>query len=177
MKLDGALAVRGNEPVDGYCPMERALRVVGTRSAILVLREAFYGATRFDEFTARTGLTDRATSARLRDFERAGIVARRAYRDPGQRQRYEYVLTQAGSDLMPAVFALLQWANEHDPPPYPPEVRHLGCGDDVRIVAECGAGHRVEADDLVVSASGPFGLSSPVAIGTWDNERSSTLPD
>jgi DNA-binding HxlR family transcriptional regulator len=171
MKLDGALALRGNEPVGGYCPMERALRVIGTRSAVMLLREAFYGATRFDDFTARTGLTDRTTAARLRDFERVGILERRAYREPGQRQRHEYVLTDAGTGLMPAVFALLQWANEHDPPPYPPEVRHDGCGEHVRIVAECDAGHRVTADELVVSAPGPFGLDAPVSIESWDSEQ------
>ena len=171
MKLDGALAQRGNEPVDGYCPMERTLRVIGTRSAVMVLREAFYGATRFDEFTARTGLTDRTTSARLRDFERAGVVERRAYREPGQRQRDEYVLTEAGTDLMPAVLALLQWATRHDPPPYPPELRHDGCGEPVRIVAQCDAGHRVESDDLVVSAPGPFGLASPISLESWDADR------
>lgn len=172
MKLDGALALRGNEPVDGYCPMERTMRVLGTRSAVLVLREIFYGAARFDELTARTGITDRTTAARLRDFERAGIVERRGYREPGQRQRHEYVLTQAGADLMPAVMALLQWANDHDPPPYPPELHHDGCGETVRIVAECDAGHRVAADDLVVSAPGPFGLESPVTVEAWDAERS-----
>jgi DNA-binding HxlR family transcriptional regulator len=133
-----------------------------------------YGATRFDEFTARPGLTDRSTAARLRDLERAGVLDRRAYREPGQRQRHEYVLTEAGGDLMPAVMALLQWANRHDPPPYPPEVRHDGCGEPVRIVPQCDAGHRVDADDLVVSASGPFGLRSPVTLESWEAEPPSS---
>lgn len=171
MKLDGALSLRGNDPLGGYCPMERTLRVIGTRSTVMVLREAFYGATRFEEFTARTGLTERTMAARLRVLERAGILERRAYREPGQRQRQEYVLTSAGADLMPVVLALLQWANEHDPPPYPPEVRHEECGERVRIVAECDAGHRVAADDLVVSAAGPFGLDAPIDVGSWDAER------
>lgn len=163
MKLEGALAVRGDEPVDGYCPMERTLRVVGTRSAVLVLREAFYGATRFDELTARTGLTARATATRLRDLEQAGVLERRAYQVAGQRQRHEYVLTRAGHDLMPVVLALLQWANDHDPPPYPPTLHHDGCGERVRVVARCEAGHPVDADDVAVTAAGPFGLASPVA--------------
>lgn len=171
MKLDGALALRGNEPVDGYCPMERALRVIGTRSAVMLLREAFYGATRFDDFTARTGLSDRAAAARLRELEHAGVLERRAYREPGQRERQEYVLTEAGTDLMPVVMGLLQWANRHDPPPYPPELRHDGCGEQVRIVAECDAGHPVAVDDLVVSAPGPFGLTSPITLDSWDAER------
>ena len=171
MKLDGALSRRGNEPVGEYCPIERALNVVSTRSAILLLREAFYGATRFDELAARTGLTDRTTSARLRDLVRAGVLDRQEYQEPGQRVRQEYVLTDAGADLMPAVFALLDWGNRHDPPPYPPEMRHDGCGEPVSIVATCDAGHRVEADEVVVSAPGPFGLGSPIALAQWDEDR------
>lgn len=162
MKLDGALARRGNEPVGAYCPIERTLGVISTRSTLLLLREAFYGATRFDEFTARSGLTDRTTSARLRDLVDAGVLDRREYREPGQRARHEYVLTEAGQDLMTAVFALLEWGNRHDPPPYPPEMRHQGCGEVVGIVATCAAGHVVVADDVVVSAAGPFGLEAPV---------------
>ena len=58
MKLEGALALRDNQPVGGYCPIERTMAVVSTRSAMLVLREAFYGASRFEEFAARADLTD-----------------------------------------------------------------------------------------------------------------------
>lgn len=175
IKLEGALALRGNEPIGRYCPMERTLQVIGTRSAIMVLREAFYGATRFDEFTARTGLTDRTTAARLRDFERAGILERRAYREPGQRRRHEYVLTDAGTDLMPVLLALLQWANKHDPPPYPPEVRHNGCDRPVRVVAQCADGHEVEPNDLTVAADGPFGLSTPTSLAAWDPPAGSVV--
>ena len=64
MKLRGALARRDNEPVGAYCPIERTLGVLSTRSAMLVMREAFYGATRFEEFAARADLTDATTSAR-----------------------------------------------------------------------------------------------------------------
>lgn len=172
MRLEGALAERGNEPVREYCPIERTLKVVSTRSAILVLREAYYGATRFEQFAARTDLTDRITSARLRELVDAGILERRAYREPGQRSRHEYVLSRAGADLMPAVLALLEWANVHDPPPYPPALRHDGCGRPVHIVAICDGGHRVGVNDLVVSAAGPFGLAAPITLEAW-GERSS----
>lgn len=103
-------------------------------------------------------LTDTTTSARLRDLTEAGILAKQPYQDPGRRRRSAYVLTEAGEDLMPAVFALLQWGNRHDPPPYPPELSDDGCGEPVRIVARCAAGHVVDADDLTVTAAGPSGL-------------------
>ena len=120
MNLEGALALRDNQPVGKDCPIERTLAVVSTRLSHVVLREAFYGASRFDEFAARADLTDATTSARLRDLVGAGVLEKRPYQEPGQRRRHEYALTPAGEDLMPALFALLQWANRHDPPPYPP---------------------------------------------------------
>ena len=49
MKLGGALARRNNEPLGGYCPIERTLGLLTPHSTMLVLREAFYGAKRFDE--------------------------------------------------------------------------------------------------------------------------------
>lgn len=161
MKLAGALALRGNQPVGDYCPIERVLGVMNTRSAMVVLREAFYGATRFEEFTARAGLTDAATATRLRSLVEAGIMEKQPYREPGRRVRQEYVLTRSGADLMPAVFALLQWGNRHDPPPYPPVLTHDGCGETVAVVTRCAAGHDVDVEHIVASAAGPFGLDDP----------------
>lgn len=168
MKLGGALERRNNQPVGDYCPIERTLGLLKPQSTILVLREAFYGATRFDEFTARTALTDATTAARLRDLVRAGILETRSYQEPGQRRREEYVLTPSGAALMPAIFALLQWGNEHAPPPYPPAMKHDGCGDPVTITAHCAAGHHVEADDILVTAAGPFGLDNPISLESWE---------
>jgi DNA-binding HxlR family transcriptional regulator len=167
MKLAGALARRDNQAVGGYCPIERALGVIRTRSTVLVLREAFYGATRFEQFTARAALTDATTSARLRELVRAGILDKRPYQEPGQRRRHEYVLTSAGAELMPAIFALLEWGNRHTPPPYPPTLHHKGCGEPVTIAAHCTAGHQVAADDITVTAAGPFGLEDPISLQTW----------
>ena len=168
MKLAGALARRGGRAVGRYCPIERALDVVRTRSAVLVLREAFYGATRFEEFTARTGLSEATTAGRLRDLVRADLLGKRPYQEPGQRRRHEYVLTASGAELMPALFALLQWANRHAPPPYPPALHHDGCGEPVTVEARCAAGHQVRADEMRVTAAGPFGLDDPVRLETWD---------
>ena len=168
MILGGALSKRGDEPLDGYCPMERAMRVVGTRSSLLLLREAFYGATRFEHFAARTELSTATTATNLGQLVDAGILARRTYQDPGRRRQDEYVLTDSGADLLPVVFGLLQWANRHDPPPYPPTLRHVQCGRAVRIVAQCTAGHQVDADEIRVSAPGPFGVDDPVTIESWD---------
>ena len=161
MELAGALAHRDNQPLGDYCPIERVLGLLKTKSSLLVLREAFYGATRFDEFTARAALSDATTAAHLSELVTVGILERRAYQEPGQRSRHEYVLTDAGAELMPAIFALLQWGNRHVPPPYPPTLHHQGCGEPVTVEAHCAAGHHVRADDISVTAAGPFGLDDP----------------
>lgn len=161
IELLGALALRSEEPLGAYCPMDRALAVVGTHSAVLVLREALYGASRFEQFQSRTGLTAGTTAARLRELVAAGVLLKRPYQEPGRRQRDEYVLTAAGEDLMPVLVALLQWANRHDPPPYPPQLQHRGCGEPVVVTVACAAGHEVDADAVSVTAEGPFGLPDP----------------
>jgi hypothetical protein len=86
--------------------IERAFGVIRTRSTVLVLRKAFYGATRFEQFTAphRPRRRDH-----LRPTTRAGVgrhPRQAPYQQPGQRRRYEYVLTSAGAELMPAPFGL-----------------------------------------------------------------------
>jgi hypothetical protein len=50
-------------------------------------------------------------------------------------------------------------------------MRHDGCGEPVDVVVTCAAGHRLDVDDVVVSAPGPFGLSSPTTLEEWDADR------
>jgi DNA-binding HxlR family transcriptional regulator len=155
--LAGSLALRGDRPLGPYCPMQRTLDVLSTRSSILILREAYYCATRFEEFSKRAALTETTTANALRTLLRLGLFEKQPYREEGQRGRSEYVLTEKARDLMPVLLALLQWGNAHDPPPYPPALTHTACGEPVQIVAECAAGHALQLDDITVGAEGPFG--------------------
>ena len=113
LKLEGPLADRSAWEAGEQCSISRAMRIVGTRSAMLLLREAYYGTTRFDDFAHRVGITDAVASARLKELVEAGLLARSPYREPGQRTRYEYVLTDMGRDLLPAVLALMQWGDKY----------------------------------------------------------------
>ncbi|MGC4944022.1 winged helix-turn-helix transcriptional regulator [Kribbella sp. DT2] len=152
VQLAGGLARRGSEPLGDRCPIDVAMQAIGTRSAILVLREAYYGVTRFDEFAARTGLTEATTAGRLKALVEQGVLEKLPYQEPGQRKRYEYKLTASGDALMPVVFALAQWSNEHHVAAAPIELSHAGCGAPVTIKAECGEGHTVEMEQLTVSS-------------------------
>ena len=151
IQLAGRLARRGNRSPGDHCPIDRAMQVVGTRSAMLLMREAYYGTTRFDAFASRVGVTEAVAAKRLRELVDIGLLAREPYQEPGQRTRHEYVLTESGLDLMPAVFALGQWGAKHLPRQGSPRMTHEGCDEPVSIVMRCAAGHVVGADDLVVT--------------------------
>jgi DNA-binding HxlR family transcriptional regulator len=148
--LQGVLADRNTWSAAGACPIERTIEVVGTRSALLILREAYYGTTRFDDFCRRVGITKAAAAARLDELVRANLLTRRPYREPGQRTRDEYVLTDAGMDFMPVVWALFQWGQRHLPDPAPLRLTHASCKAPVDVEMHCSHGHLVPPGELAV---------------------------
>ena len=152
--LAGRLADPDRPALGDACPLDRAMQVVGTRSAALLMREAMYGTTRFDDFATRVGITDAIASARLKELVAAGLLERRPYREPGQRTRHEYALTPAGHDLLPVLAALLQWGREHLPRAGGPALSHAGCGADVTVELRCAEGHLVPEAELVVTGLG-----------------------
>ena len=135
--------------------MARALDVVSSRSALLILREAFYGTTRFDDFAERVGISEPVAAARLRELVDDGLLQREPYRLPGQRTRMAYRLTDKGAELLPVLVALMQWGDRWLQPTGAPVVlRHRECGDAVHVQLACEAGHQVSPADLEL-AVGP----------------------
>ena len=151
LDVDPVLVARSAPAPD--CSIDRALQVVSTRSAMLLLREAFYGVTRFDELTARVGISEPVAAARLKELVAAGLMAREAYREPGQRTRHAYRLTDKGADLLPALVALLQWGDRWEAAEGggPVQITHRGCGEPVAAELRCAAGHPVQAPDIHVA--------------------------
>jgi DNA-binding HxlR family transcriptional regulator len=148
IRLTGAL-----DPRDGWtaerCPIARTLDVVGTRSAFLILREAFYGTTRFDDFAARVGISEPVAATRLRELVEHGLLEREDYREPGQRTRQRYKLTDKGAELLPVLVALLRWGSDWlDERGGPVGLVHHDCGEPVRAELRCAAGHLVPAEEL-----------------------------
>ena len=147
--LQGPLADRDAWSAVGHCPIEKTMALVGTKSAMLIMREAYYGTTRFDDFARRVGITKAATSARLSELVEAGLLTKRPYREPGQRVRDEYVLTDAGSEFMPVVWAMFEWGRKHlDGSRL--RLTHLGCGADAGVEIRCTEGHLVPSEELGV---------------------------
>jgi DNA-binding HxlR family transcriptional regulator len=123
----------------GNCSVARTLAVVGEKWSLLVLRETYNGLRRFDEVRRHLGVSDAVLSDRLRTLVGAGILERRTYREPGQRSRTEYAVTDAGWELQPVVVGLLQWGDRHLGDAGGPmvQVRHRGCGAPVEAVVRC----------------------------------------
>jgi len=152
ISLAGRLAKRGNVPLGDACPVDRTLQLIGNRTALLLLREVFYGASRFEVLVKRVGVTEAVAAQRLRQLVDVGVLSKEPYQEPGQRTRYAYVLTDSGHDLLPVVLALLQWGTAHTEGPAP-QVTHAGCGQPVRLEPRCASGHHVVEEDVVVGGS------------------------
>lgn len=148
--LQGPLADRDAWSAVGECAIEKTMAVVGTKSAMLIMREAYYGTTRFDDFARRVGITKAATSARLSELVELGLLKRQPYHEPGQRRREEYVLTEAGIEFMPVVWAMFEWGRRHLPGRHRLRLTHLGCGADAEVQIRCTEGHLVPPDELGV---------------------------
>lgn len=148
VRMTGRLEPRESWTAD-RCTIAATLDVIMTRSAFLILREAFYGTTRFDDFAQRAGISEPVAAARLRELVADGLLTREDYREPGQRTRQRYRLTEKGADLFPALVALMQWGNRWlDERGGPVELRHRGCGEPVAVELRCAAGHEVTPDEL-----------------------------
>jgi DNA-binding HxlR family transcriptional regulator len=133
---------------NAHCPIERAMGLVGSRSAMLIMREAFYGTSRFDDFVSRVEMAPATASTHLRTLTRAGLLQRRPYREPGGRTRDEYALTEAGADLMPVIFGLFEWGRRHTDAQPLVEFAHAGCGSPIEVHVRCAAGHEVGPDEI-----------------------------
>ncbi|MEV0294400.1 helix-turn-helix domain-containing protein [Nocardia sp. NPDC050710] len=148
--MEGPLADLSSWQPEG-CSIARAMDLIGTRSAILILREAYYGTRRFDGFAARVGITDAAASAQLRKLTEAGLLAKRPYREEGKRTRHEYVLTDMGRDLLPAVLALMQWGDSYlQPGPPPLLLVEESTGAPVRVEVRSASGTEITLEQLGV---------------------------
>lgn len=117
------------------CPIARSLERVGEWWSILILRDAFHGLTRFDQFAESLGIAPNMLARRLKALVEAGLLERRRYSERPPRD--EYVLTEAGRDFRPVLWALLAWGNKH----FAPEGRSV-----VIVDSRTGA----EADPILV---------------------------
>ena len=146
---------------DMRCSMARALEIVGDWWSPLILRDLFLGVRRFDELVEDLGVSRNLLTRRLADLVDGGIVEKRAYQD--RPARYEYLLTEAGAELVPVLIALTAWGDRWVRPTKgkPIEFVHRSCGHrfSPRIVcSHCGEDVRA---DQVRATPGPGAAAAP----------------
>src|SRR4051794_14674761 len=104
------------------CPIARGLERVGEWWSMLILRDAFAGISRFDEFQESLGIAPAMLTRRLDSLVESGLLERRRYSEHPPRD--EYLLTGRGRDFAPVLVAMIAWGNRH----FAPE------GETIRIV-------------------------------------------
>lgn len=95
------------------CGLAEGAKIVGDQWILLILREAFYGITRFETMRNHTGMTKQTLATRLKLMTELGLLSRRPYREEGSRERYEYQLTDKSRALAPVLLSLMEWGHLH----------------------------------------------------------------
>lgn len=153
---------------DVNCSVAQFLEVVGEWWSLLIVRDAFLGVSRFDDFQARLGISRNTLNERLSHLVESGVLKRVQYQDHPPRS--EYRLTDKGRDLWHVVTAMRQWGDRWAAPGGAPlKIRHTACGHVVKAVPVCShCGERLEP-------RGVRALPGPGALdGDFDRTRLAT---
>ena len=147
------------------CAIARSLEVIGEWWTLLILRDCFFGVTRFEDFQQRLGIARNVLATRLDTLVEHGVLERRPYDEA--RGRYDYVLTAKGRALWPVLVTIRQWGDEWilGADNAPVELVHTACG--ARTHAELHCDHCGERLDrrAVRAVRGP------------GHDRDGALPD
>jgi DNA-binding HxlR family transcriptional regulator len=118
------------------CSVAQCLEVVGEWWTMLIVRDAFLGIRRFDDFQSRTGIARNVLTARLEHLVEHGVLERRPYQE--RPLRHEYVLTEKGRDLWHVLTAMREWGDRWAAPDGPPvELVHRSCDHVTRTSVVC----------------------------------------
>ncbi|MCG5236812.1 winged helix-turn-helix transcriptional regulator [Xanthobacter oligotrophicus] len=129
------------------CPIARGLERVGEWWSILILRDAFNGRTRFDEFQDSLGIAPNMLTRRLKALVEAGLLEKRRYSE--RPVRHDYILTDRARDFRPILVMLQAWGNTH----FAPEGKSV-------LTVNTRTGH--EARPIVIDAVSGLPITDPV---------------
>ena len=144
-----------------HCSLARGLDLIGDWWSPLIVRDLFLGLARFDELIENLGISRNLLTRRLKSLVRSGIVERKAYRR--KPIRYEYRLTEAGRDLVPAILALTAWGDRWAQPKEgsPMLFVHKNCGHEFQPEVTCSSCGQAITADAVKTLGGPGGAMKP----------------
>jgi DNA-binding HxlR family transcriptional regulator len=136
------------------CSVARSLELIGERWTILILRDAFLGVRRFEDFQRSLGVARNVLQARLQRLVTEGVLERRRYQE--RPERFEYRLTDKGLDLWPVLVSLVKWGDRYAAPNGPPRIiEHRGCGGEIDEYLHCTrCGERL-TPQTVIARPGP----------------------
>jgi DNA-binding HxlR family transcriptional regulator len=142
--------VRHEELVDYPCSIIRPLSILGDRWTFIVIKQAFAGSRRFEEFHAAIGISRGRLAERLARLVEEDILCRVPYRNENERSHHEYRLTPKGHDLYPVLLALRDWGDRYMAPEGPPvHYRHRDCGGEAHARLTCDlCGNELTARDV-----------------------------
>lgn len=134
------------------CSIASTLSLIGEKWTILILRDIFHGVTRFDDFLRRLECSPAVLSARLKTLTEAGLLRRVGYKEPGERERFEYRPTRAAVELLPVLVGLMQWGDRHLAADGigPVEIRSRQNGQRVSVALVDEDGQPVSPSDMAI---------------------------
>jgi DNA-binding HxlR family transcriptional regulator len=120
-----------------HCSIARTVDIIGEWWTPLIVRDAFYGKRRFEDFQRSLGIARNVLAARLERLVEAGIMERQRYEDRPPRD--EYVLTAKGRDLFPVIAAIMTWGDRYTAGTAGPPllVMHAACGEPASLRPTC----------------------------------------
>lgn len=135
------------------CSVAQTLEVIGDWWTLLIVRDVFFGVTRFDDIQRRLGVARNTLTDRLEWLCRHGVLARVPYGDSGN--RYEYHLTDKGRDLQPVLMAMLAWGDKWGATAIDPPLRATDTnGEPVELrIVNARTGRRVAGDKVRMVAT------------------------
>jgi len=159
------------------CALAAALEVLGERWTLLIVRDAFFGVRRFSDFVVRLDIPRAVLTDRLRGLVDHGVMAQ--VEDPDRPGRHVYELTPAGTELWPALHALISWGSEHRRRSTR-KYEHAACGTELApggLCPSCGVvpgpedvvtasrapGQEIRTDAISVAMRAPRRLLEPIA--------------
>lgn len=161
------------------CPVARSLERVGEWWNILILRDAFYGMTRFDEFQKSLDIAPNMLTRRLNGLVESGLLERRQYSE--RPPRFEYVLTDIGRDFKPVLVAFMSWGNKH----FAPEgvsvvLADVHTGKEIKpVLVDSASGKQITSRDYALAA-GPAaneGIRRRIAFAAEKRAAPDKKPD
>ncbi|WP_055476806.1 winged helix-turn-helix transcriptional regulator [Gordonia sp. HS-NH1] len=147
---------------DMNCSIAQTLEIVGEWWTLLIVRDAMFGVTRFDEFSSRLGIARNVLAQRLDTLVEHGVLKKVPYQD--NPVRHDYRLTDKGRDLWTVLAALRQWGDKWTATDGAPVVSTHSCGHTMTVEPTCsGCGELIAAGELRVHPGPGATATNPVA--------------